>query len=103
MLIHTGLGIRRADAKSITLSANKSLLTSAEIDRMKREIPEFVEELLLNPNKILEEMKKHSILDAIPSKYISDSIKSEIAQEAQGRSPRLIGISSFVRDQAVNY
>jgi len=52
---------------------------------------------------MLDKMKKTSVLDFLPSKYISDSIKSEIAQKAQRRPPRLIGIPSFVRPQAMDY
>ena len=52
---------------------------------------------------MLDKMKKTSVLDFLPSKYISDSIKSEIAQKAQRRLPRLIGIPSFVRPQAMDY
>ena len=81
---------------------SRGSFTAAQVDQMKKEIPKFMEDYLFNPQNLMKEMKT-SILDALPSKHISDSIKSEIAQEAQAKSPKLIGIPAFVRKEAMDY
>ena len=84
-------------------SAEKGSSTPAEIDRMVSEIPKWVEHLLLNPNNMLYQMNKMSTLGFLPAKYIPDSIKRDIAQEAQRRSPNIISIPNFVSDRAMDY
>lgn len=86
-----------------TPSAEKGSSTPAEIDRMISEIPKLLEELLLKPNKMLYQMDRMSTLGFLPAKYIPDSIKRDIAQEAQRRSPNIISIPSFVSDRAMDY
>lgn len=86
-----------------TPSSEKGSSTPAEIDRMISEIPKLLEELLLKPNKMLYQMDRMSTLGFLPAKYIPDSIKRDIAQEAQRRSPNIISIPSFVSDRAMDY
>lgn len=81
---------------------SKRSITTAQWDQMMSNTSSHLRNYLFDPQHLMNEMKA-SILDALPSKFVPDSIKSDIAQEAQTKSPKIIGIPASIRKEAMDY